>query len=100
MLFMIIERFRNGEARPVYERFRDRGRLAPNGLHYVSSWVTPDLTRCYQVMECADRAAIDGWIAAWADLVDFEVIPVITSAEAAARVLGPQSRHDDPATAS
>ena len=78
MIYMIIERFRDGEARPVYERFRDRGRLAPHGLQYVSSWVTPDLTRCYQVMECADRAAIDVWIAAWADFVHCEVIPVIT----------------------
>lgn len=86
MLYLIIERFRNGEARPVYERFRERGRLAPDGLQYVNSWVTPDLTQCYQVMESADRAALDAWIAAWADLVDFEVIPVITSAEAAARV--------------
>ena len=83
---MIVEQFRNGEARPVYERFRDYGRLAPDGLAYINSWVTPDLTRCYQVMECADRSLLEQWLAAWADLVDFEVIPVITSAEAAIRV--------------
>ena len=83
---MIVEQFRNGEARPVYERFRDYGRLAPDGLTYINSWVTPDLTRCYQVMECADRSLLEQWLAAWADLVDFEVIPVITSAEAAIRV--------------
>ena len=86
MLFMIIEHFRNDDARPVYERFRARGRLAPDGLRYVNSWVTPDITRCYQVMECEDRALLDQWIAAWEDIVDFEVHPVITSADAAARV--------------
>ncbi|MBL8523797.1 MAG: DUF3303 family protein [Betaproteobacteria bacterium] len=83
---MIIERFRNGDAVPVYRRFRERGRLAPEGLTYVSSWVTPDLTCCYQVMEAADRALLDQWMANWSDIVDFEVHPVISSAEAAARI--------------
>jgi hypothetical protein len=87
MIFMVIENFRNGDARPVYERFRQRGRLAPEGLHYVNSWVTADLTRCYQVMACQDRALLDQWIAAWSDLVAFEVVPVVTSVDAAARVL-------------
>lgn len=86
MLFMIIEHFRHGDPAPVYHRFRERGRLAPEGLTYVSSWVTTDLTRCYQVMECADRALLDQWIGQWADLVEFEVIEVITSAAATARV--------------
>ena len=86
MLFMVIERFRNGDAAPVYRRFRERGRLAPDGLTYVSSWVTPDLKQCFQVMECADRAPFDEWMSRWADLVDFEVIPVVTSAEAAAEI--------------
>ena len=86
MLFMIVEYFRNGDARPVYERFRQRGRLAPEGLRYVNSWVTQDLGCCYQVMECEDRALLDRWIQAWQDLVEFEIHPVITSAEAAARV--------------
>jgi hypothetical protein len=86
MLYMIVEHFRNGDPKPVYKRFRERGRLAPDGLHYVNSWVTPDLTRCYQVMECDDRALLDQWIAAWDDIVECEVHPVITSAEAAARV--------------
>lgn len=87
MLFMVIESFRDRNAEPVYARFRARGRLAPDGLTYVSSWVTTDLTRCYQVMEAPDRTLLDEWMAAWGDLVDFEVIPVITSPEAAARVL-------------
>ena len=82
MLYMIIEHYRNGPG-PVYERFRARGRLAPEGLSYINSWVTPDLQRCYQVMECGDRSLLDAWMAAWADLVDFEVYPVISSADAA-----------------
>lgn len=85
MLFMIIEHYRNGDPKPVYQRFPERGRMAPNGLRYVNSWVTPDLASCYQVMECDDRALLDEWMDAWRDLVDFEVHPVITSAEAAER---------------
>jgi hypothetical protein len=86
MRFMIVEHYRHPDAKPVYERFRTRGRLAPDGLMYVNSWVTSDLTRCYQVMECDDRALLDRWIAAWQDIVDFEVHPVMTSAEAAVAV--------------
>ena len=85
MLFMIIEHFRNGDAAPVYRRFREKGRLAPEGLSYIASWVTQDLKHCYQVMECSDRAQLDVWMAGWSDLVDFDVIPVVTSADAAAR---------------
>ena len=83
-LYMIIERYRNG-ARPVYERFRERGRMAPDGLRYVSSWVTEPMTVCYQVMETDDRSLLDEWMRNWSDIVDFEVHPVLTSAEAAAR---------------
>jgi hypothetical protein len=86
MLFMILERFKDGDAAPVYRRFRERGRLAPDGLRYVSSWVTEDMGLCYQVMECDDRTLLDQWIARWADIVDFEVIPVMTSSEAAERI--------------
>jgi len=85
VLFLIVERFKDGDASPVYRRFREQGRLAPDGLTYVASWVTADLTRCYQVMESPDRALLDRWIARWSDLVDFEVTPVITSADAAGR---------------
>jgi hypothetical protein len=67
MQFVIIEKYRNGDPAPVYRRFRDRGRLAPNGLRYVASWVTSDLTRCYQVMECDDRRLLDEWMANWDD---------------------------------
>lgn len=86
MLFMIVEHFRNGDPTPVYRRFREEGRLAPEGLEYLGSWVASDLTRCYQVMECAERAQLDEWTAAWDDLVRFEVIEVITSTDAATAV--------------
>ena len=86
MLYMIVEHFRGGDAAPVYARFRAPGRLAPGGLRYVNSWVTEDLAHCYQGMDCEDRSLLDAWMAAWSDLVEFEVHPVITSAEAAARV--------------
>ena len=85
-LFMIVERFRNGEAGPVYRRFKERGRMAPDGLTYVSSWVAENLTTCYQVMETSNRALLDEWMRNWKDLVEFEVHPVITSQEAAQRV--------------
>ena len=81
MRFMIIEHFKGGDPLPVYRRFRDRGRLAPDGLQYVGSWITHDLAHCYQVMECDDRALLDQWMANWDDLTDFEVIPVLSSAE-------------------
>ena len=86
MLYMIVEHFRGGDALPVYRRFRDHGRLAPEGLRYVSSWVTEDLHRCFQVMECDDPSLLAQWTARWEDLIEFEVIPVVTSAEAAAAV--------------
>ncbi len=87
-LYMIIEHFKGGDAVPVYRRFRDRGRLAPDGLAYVSSWVDATLQHCFQVMETDDRALLDQWMAEWSDLVEFEVHPVITSTEAAERVRG------------
>jgi hypothetical protein len=89
MLYLVIETFRDGDARPVYRRFREQGRLAPEGLRYVSSWVTEDLRRCYQVMECDDRSLLEQWMARWRDLVDFEVLPVMESAAAAA-LIAPQ----------
>ena len=85
-LYMVIEHFKNGDAVPVYRRFRERGRMAPAGLTYVSSWVSEGLGRCYQVMETEDRALLEQWMANWSDLVDFEVHPVVTSQEAIAMV--------------
>lgn len=86
MLYVIVERFRNGDAVPVYRRFRDAGRLAPDGLRYIASWVTLDMTRCYQVMECDDASLLTRWTDQWKDIVDFEVLPVMTSAEAVAAI--------------
>jgi len=83
---MVIERFRNGDAAPIYRRFRDHGRLAPPGLSYVSSWVSEKLDRCYQLMETGDPSLLDQWMANWSDIVEFEVHPVITSKEAAERI--------------
>lgn len=83
---MVIEHFKNGDAIPVYRRFRDRGRLAPERLSYISSWVDADLTKCFQIMETSDRALLDEWIANWSDIVDFEVIPVVTSQAASERL--------------
>jgi hypothetical protein len=86
VLYMIVENFKNRDPVPVYRRFRDHGRLAPEGLLYVSSWVDEKLERCFQLMEAAERKLLDEWMANWSDLVDFEVYPVISSAEAAQRV--------------
>jgi hypothetical protein len=85
MLYMVLEHFR-GDPVPVYRRFRESGRLAPAGLTYVNSWVTSDLSTCYQVMECDDPELLRQWMDRWSDIVDFEVIPVMTSAEASAAV--------------
>lgn len=88
MLYMVIERFKNRDALPIYRRFREQGRMLPDGLRYVVSWVETNYDRCFQVMECDDPRLFDEWIARWADLADFEVVPVRTSAEAAALAMG------------
>ena len=85
-LYMVVEHFRNRDPVPVYRRFRDRGRMAPEGLTYVSSWVDAKLERCYQLMEADKPQLLDEWIANWSDIVEFEVHAVMSSAEAAARV--------------
>ena len=85
-LYMVVEKFKNKDAVPVYRRFRHFGRMAPDGLEYVSSWVDEQLTCCYQVMETHDRGLLDQWLSKWSDLVDFEVHAVITSPEAAERI--------------
>ena len=85
-VYMIVEHFKNGDPVPVYRRFRERGRLAPEGLTYVSSWVDKKLTRCYQIMETDNPSLLDEWTTRWSDIVDFEVLPVMTSSEAAEAV--------------
>lgn len=83
---MIIEHFKNRNPVPVYRRFRDHGRLTPEGLQYVSSWVDEELERCFQLMETDDRKLLDEWIANWSDIVEFEIFPVISSKEAAEKI--------------
>jgi hypothetical protein len=84
--YLVIEQFHNGDPAPVYRRYRASGRLMPDGLEYVSSWITEDLARCYQVMDAPERDLLDQWMANWSDLVDFEVLPVLSSAEVQARI--------------
>jgi hypothetical protein len=83
MLFMVIEKFKNGNARPIYNRVREQGRMLPEGLTYVDSWVEANLQRCFQLMECDDSRLFQEWIARWQDIVDFEIVPVVFSKETA-----------------
>jgi len=83
MLYMVIERFKNREAIPVYRRFREKGRMMPEGLNYVESWVETNFDRCFQLMECEDAQLLEEWAANWRDLVEFEFVPVRTSKQTA-----------------
>jgi len=83
MLYMVIERFKNKNAAAVYRRFRERGRMAPDGLTYVDSWVETNFDRCFQLMDCENPELLEQWAANWQDLVDFEFVPVRRSQEAA-----------------
>ena len=94
MLYMIVERFKNGDPMPVYGRFREHGRMAPEGLQYLSSWVDEKLQICFQLMEASDVSCVNKWIAHWNDIVDFDVYPVITSQEAADKLLARSSTVD------
>jgi hypothetical protein len=84
LLYVIVEHFRDRDPVPVYRRFRDQGRLAPDGLRYVASWVADDFSRCFQVMACDDPELLAQWTSRWEDLIEFEVVPVVTSDEAVA----------------
>jgi hypothetical protein len=81
---MVIERFTHGPT-PVYERAATQGRMLPAGLTYVDSWIDESLERCFQLMEADDPQLFDEWTSRWSDLAEFEVVPVVSSAEAAAR---------------
>jgi hypothetical protein len=85
MLYMIIEEFKEGPL-PVYRRFQERGRMTPHGLSYVNSWVSSDMRHCYQLMETDDPALLKQWMDLWEDIVDFTVVPVVISTEAAAAI--------------
>lgn len=81
MLYMVVEHYKPGALSEIYRRVRERGRMLPDGLEYVSSWVSVELTTCYQLMRSDDRALFSEWMNAWKDLVDVEIVPVRTSAE-------------------
>jgi hypothetical protein len=86
MLFMVIERYKNRDARAVYRRFREQGRMAPEGLAYVGSWIEANFDRCFQLMECTDPRLLQQWVLRWADLIEFEFIPVVPSKDTAETV--------------
>ena len=93
MLFMVIERFRDHAAAiAVYGRFREKGRMLPAGLKYLNSWVEDNGSRCFQLMECNDVRLFKEWTLHWNDLVDFEIVPVHTSKDAAARFESGESK--------
>lgn len=79
MLFMIVERFKNRDPRPIYARLKESGRSMPDGLRYVDSWIEANFDRCFQLMECDDVRLLMEWIREWGDLVEFEVVPVCPS---------------------
>ena len=81
MLFMVIERFKSEGAAAVYRRYREQGRMMPEGLRYLESWVETDFERCFQLMECDDARLLQQWVAFWSDLIEFEIVPVVPSAE-------------------
>jgi len=86
MLFIVIEHFRPGKATEVYRRFRDRGRMSPQGVQYISSWVDVDFRRCFQIMEAENEGLLNEWTSNWSDVVDSEIVPVRTSEEAASAI--------------
>ncbi len=81
MLFMVIEHFKQGDAAPVSQRFRQNGRMLPPGVAYHASWVDAEGTRCFQLMEAADTELLNQWVRCWSDLIEFEIVPVVTSSE-------------------
>ena len=89
MQFMVIETFRDQNAKAVYRKFRDNGRMMPEGLAFVSSYVAADLSRCFQLMECDDVTLLQRWVAQWADVAAFEIVPVVAGKDTAA-ALGPE----------
>jgi hypothetical protein len=84
---MVIEQYTAG-ADAIYARAAEQGRMLPEGLHYLDSWIVDSdpIERCYQLMETDDPSLFEEWRSHWADLGDFEIVPVIKSDEAAARV--------------
>ena len=81
MLFMVIERFKHGDARLIGERFRRDGRMLPEGVTYQASWIDSAGLRCFQIMEAPDAQSLIPWVRRWDDLIDFEIVPVVTSSD-------------------
>ena len=81
MLFMVIERFKDGNAGRAGERFRHSGRMLPEGVSYHASWVDSAGTRCFQIMEAPHPELLNLWVGRWDDLVEFEIVPVLTSSD-------------------
>lgn len=81
MLFMVIERFKSRDGKAVYKRFKEQGRMLPEGLTYINSWIEPNFDRCFQLMECDDLRLFQQWVVHWQDLAEFEIIPVVGSKE-------------------
>ena len=88
MLFMVIERYKNRDARAIYRRFREKGRMMPDGLSVHGSWIEGNFDRCFLIMECSDFKLLQEWTLHWSDLMDFEIVPVSPSKDAAAAVYG------------
>ena len=96
MLFMVIERFKDHDMVPVYRRLREKGRMLPDGLKYVDSWIEPNFSRCFQVMECDDLRLLQQWVLQWRGSgTSFEIVPVLTSAETR-EVVAPYLDGDEP----
>lgn len=81
MLYMVLEKFKGGDANKVGARFKEKGRMLPEGVAYLASWIDAAHMRCYQVMESRDAELLKAWTSGWEDLVEFEIFPVVTSAE-------------------
>jgi Protein of unknown function (DUF3303) len=80
MLFMVIERFRDNDMVPIYRKLREGGRMLPDGLKYIDSWVEPNFSRCFQLMECDDLRLFQEWALQWRGSgVIIEIVPVVPS---------------------
>jgi hypothetical protein len=88
MQFMVVETFRNQDGKAIYRRLRDKGRVMPENLQFVASWVSADLSRCFQLMEADDITLLQRWIAEWSDLMSFEIVPVVSGKDTAEALMG------------
>ena len=86
MLFMVIEHFDQARVKEIYARFHEKGRMIPDGLTYVDSWISADFARCFQLMQCDDVTKLQEWVLEWGDLARFEIVPLAASKDTAAAV--------------